>query len=470
MKRWIPLLLLLALLLTACGGTETGPSPDAQEGSPQEETAREEIAEPTPEPAPEPTPEPTPGPLVFPDGTEHDRQETALDLSWLEHGDVPAVIELLAQMPALQTVDLGADRTRSAEEANGTATRDRTDGDEDDEELWWPYLYYEPYGEKRVAEEWEKAAAIQERLSWADIRSLQEAAPQAEFAYRFRFCGKDFSLADESMDLNHRTMKDKGATVREILPCMKHCRYLDMDSCGVTDEVMAAIRDENPQMEVVWRIWFGLSGCMSVRTDVERILASEPGMCLEDGNTKSLKYCTKVKLLDMGHQGKLHDWSFLGYMPELEVAVISIGGWTDLSFMGNCTKLEYLEMCSRTVKGKLDISFLANLKDLKHLDICCLGDGITGYEALEQLTGLERLWIGRFTRLPKNFVAGLWDKLPDTDINTVSETGCEGFWRYTDGAFLPCERYKKLCEQFDYIHYYASCSRYYNDPDYYPHD
>ena len=450
MKKLIPILLLM-LLLTACGGGDAAEPALPQGAAPAEAPAE---AEPTP----------TPGPLQFPDGSVHDRGETGLDLSWLEHGDVEAVTALLREMPALQTVELGADRVRSAEEAAGPQPEE-----EDPDEVWWAFEYFEPYRDED--EEEEPVEQPPERLSWADIRALQEAAPQAEFDYRFRFYGKDFSLADEKMDLNHRTMHDEGAAVREILPCMKHCTYLDMDFCNVTDEAMAAIRDENPQMEVVWRVWFGSGGCLSVRTDVERILASEPGMCLLDENTGSLKYCTKVRYLDMGHQERLHDWSFLGYMPDLEVAVISIGGWTDLSFVGNCTKLEYLEMCSRSTKGQpLDLSFLANLKDLKHLDICCLGDGLTGYEVLENMTGLERLWIGRFTRLPPEFVAGLRDKLPNTVINTNSETGCEGFWRYSDGAFIANERYALLRQQFDYDNYNSVSSRYYNDPAYYPHD
>lgn len=47
-----------------------------------------------------------------------------------------------------------------------------------------------------------------------------------------------------------------------------------MDSCGVSDEEMAAIRDDFPDVNVVWRIWFGTG--YSVRTDVEKILASQP--------------------------------------------------------------------------------------------------------------------------------------------------------------------------------------------------
>ena len=432
MKKWILLLtalLLTAALLAGCGGTEAPAGPE--EPSPTESPA------PEPSPTPSPTPEPTPDPfLSFPDGSLHARDEESLDLSLLTHEDASAVAALLREMPALKTVDLGADNARTAQEAE--------EGGEADPDA-------------------------PERLEWADIRLLMDAAPQAEFTYRFRFYGKDFSLQDEAMDLNHRTMDDEGAAVREILPCMKHCVYLDMDFCGVSNEAMAAIRDDFPQIDVVWRIWFGRDDKLSVRTDVERILASDGGMHIEE-NYSGLQYCTKVRYLDMGHMPLMEDWSFLGCMPDLEVAILAVGGWNDLSCLANCTHLEYLEMCSRTTRDPLDLSFLANLKELKHLNICCDYD-VTGYEALEELTQLERLWIGAFTNIPQDYLEHLQQALPNTVINLDSLSGVGEKWRYRDmsaGTYDP--RYILLCEQFDYAHYDQVCSRRENDPLYKPHD
>jgi hypothetical protein len=454
MKKLIACLIALCLLLTACGGWQERPA--AEEGGESETPAREgesparepagdsaETGETSPAPTPEPTPEPTPAPtkppyLSFPDGSIHDYGETDLDLSWLRHEDAAAVAELLREMPALKSVELGADDARAAEEA----------GEEPPE------------------------ADAPARLSWTDIRVLQEAAPQAEFFYRFRFYGKDFCLQDESVDLNHRSMDDEGAEVRAMLRCMKRCSYLDMDFCGVSDEAMAAIREEFPQIEVVWRIWFGRDNKLSVRTDVERILASDGGMHIED-NCSGLQYCTKVKYLDMGHMPELEDWSFLGCMPELEVVVISIGCFDldDLAGLANCPHLEYLEMCSRSTREEaLDLSFLAGLTELKHLNICCLYD-VTGYEALETLTGLERLWIGCHTNIPPEYIAHLQEVLPNTEFNLTTEVGDGWEWRWTDATNQrPNDRYYLLIQQFDYGHYDRVCALYWNDPLYKPHD
>ena len=112
-----------------------------------------------------------------------------------------------------------------------------------------------------------------------------------------------------------------------------------------------------------------------------------------------------------------------------------------------------------------------NLKELKHLDICCLFDNVVGYEALENLTQLERLWIGKFTYIPEDYIEHLREVLPNTEINTTSETGDGGEWRWVNGNHDRLQpRYELLCRQFDYGNFNRVCAWYWNDPLYYPHD
>ena len=432
----LALLLSLAalLLLCACGLQES--ADDAVPGEKQEETA------PTPDPTPTPVPK-----LEFPDGSVHPADETELDLSGLRHADVEEAAKLLRQMPELKTIDLGSEfpeeREDAAEETEETEKRE------------------EPAEPEEASEGEEPAEPPEARdLTWQDIQTLQEAAPGADVCYRFTLFGKEFTTLDEEMNFHHVTMDDEGAAVKEVLPCMKKCRFLNMDFCGVSSESMAEIRDAYPEMEVVWRIWFG-TDC-SVRTDVERILASNLNHKLQDSNTRDLKYCTKVRLLDIGHNTLLHDFSFLEYMPDLEVAIVCITGLEDLTPLSGCTKLEYLEI--NTLKEGIDLSPLASLTNLEHLCACYLGH-VTGWEALKNLTKLKRLWLGRYTYLPEGALEELQAALPDTVINTTNTFGCSGDWRHDSSGYT--ERYALLKQQFEYDNYGRVSSSWYNDPEYF---
>ena len=422
-------LLCTALLLCGCG--------IQQAGGTEEVPAPQETEEPSPEPTPTPTPAPTPELLQFPDGTRHSADTMKLDLSSLRHGDVAETVELLKEMSswgAPAEIDLGSDGAWTAEEEKLTfemASVERPENADRD-------------------------------LTWEDIRALQDAAPHAEVKYRFRFFGRDFTTLDTEMDLSYSQMKDEGAAVERLLPCMQKLSYLDMDSCGVSSEKMAEIRDAHPEMDVVWRIWFGCH-YYTLRTDVERILHSSFKAYMNDVYCQELKYCTKVRFLDMGHNRDLHDWSFLSYMPDLEVCIITDSGWETLDMLKDCTKLEFLEVCP-IGHTYVDLSPLEKLVNLEHLNICGLGDS-DGWEVLLNMKKLKRLWIGYWTALtfPEGAIEQIREALPNTEINVTEQAAAVGSWRTNPDGSSP-ERYLLLREQFGYDDYWNIFPYPNNDP------
>ena len=350
-------------------------------------------------------------------GQTVDYQCESLSLVGLSSQDVQAAASSLSQLPRLETVDLGSESTSS--------------------------------------------------LTWDDIALLESSCPNVTFDYDFTLYGLSFSLSSKEMDLNHIPIADEGALVGQVVACMQALEYLDMDSCGVSSEAMAAIRDANPDVNVVWRIWFG--DAYSVRTDVERILASKPteGGNLTVKNTVDLKYCTKVKYMDIGHNEILGEISFVQYMPDLEVLIAAMDGITDISPLSACTKLEYLELQTNSIT---DISALASLVNLEHLNIARNG-GITDLTPLYGMTKLERLWLGASSSYPQDQIAEIQSLVPDCVINTYVYTDpTEGGWRYTGSNPNPeiyelykHERYEELLEQFDNYDL-SAYSFYWNDP------
>lgn len=404
MKR-IVLLLSLALLCLALMGCGNGAAP-ADDAAVSTEAAETEAS---PEPAADDLRDEN-GDLVFPDGSVYHGYEINISLSDIQGKNLERTIAMLHEMPNLHTVDLGKKEPGR-------------------------------------------------HVTIAIVERLQEEFPGVTFVFRFPVWGQEVCTTDTEMDLKYIQMTDEGAEVIRALGIMPDCKYVDMDTCGVSSEAMGRIRERFPDVNVVWRIWFGKE--FSVRTDVERIIATNH---LNDVNSRDLKYCTKVRFLDVGHNPNLTDISFLTDMTELECCILAIMPFRDLTPLTNCTKMEYLELCEvQPHPGQtLDLAPLAGMTHLHHLNIAKLYE-VENYEFLENCKELERLWIGKYTYIPKEYIDHLKAELPDTYINWWTEVCVTEDWREKPKGIW-VERYAELREQFDYKHYQKSTSYWWNDP------
>ena len=334
---------------------------------------------------------------------------SSLDLSGASQEELAAVIPLLSNLPNLQLIHLGS-------EANGNIT-------------------------------------------WPNIWDVHNAAPEAALDFGFSIWGVATNLSSTELNLSHVKMDDNGDAVYNVLPLMRNCTVVDMDSCGVDNNSMIRIRDANPNVNVVWRIWFGEN--YSVRTDVIKILASKPskGGAITNADVAALSCCTKLKYLDIGHNDSLTDCSFFNSMPDIEVVILTLTGITDITPLANCPHLEYLEL---THTGVSDLSPLANAKELRHLNI---GDTkITDITALYGLTDMERLFICLRHHVPQDQIDEMQRRAPECEINVDQDDPSLGAWRFanlTDRGWRNWEktgyflfdnhpRYELLREQFGY--------------------
>ena len=220
---------------------------------------------------------------------------------------------------------------------------------------------------------------------------------------------------------------------------------------------------------MVWRIWFGTG--YTVRTDVERILASNPGIGGElcPDNTGPLKYCTKVKYLDLGHNSYLGNLDFCAYMPDLDTIVIALSNVSDLSPLANCKHLRYAELQTSALN---DLRPLAELYELTDLNIC-YNFSLTDITPLYGLTKLDRLWIGCLDPVPEEQVAEMQRRVPDCTINVKDLDPTREEWRwdgsYDNGALKPSASYERLREDMQYDMAPFSYAYIRNDPLYFPH-
>lgn len=289
------------------------------------------------------------------------------------------------------------------------------------------------------------------QLSWDEIDQIAQTCPNAKLDYSFELYGQPVSFETESLDFSYFEIKDGGAAIKQALPYMTKCTYVDMDSCGLSHDEMAAIRDAAPHAKVVWRIWFGTN--YSVRTDAEKILASKPsvGGMLDNSINDVLKYCTDMKYLDLGHNPDISDVSFAAYMPKLEVLIIAMTNISDISPLANCPELEYLELNSSPVTS---VEPLKNATKLRHLNIAeC--PNISDISSLYGLTEMERFWIGTKTPVPDDQVAAMRAVAPNCTVNDTTVDPHGEAWRFSGydpniPLYYWVPRHKLLREQMGY--------------------
>ena len=410
----LAVLLLCSLPLSGCGGIF--PNRGTSTPEPTSAPMPEPTSSPVPTPEPELTPEPTPVyDLNFTVGGQQLSVSTeSLDLTMASAEEIDRLITVLPGMPGLRSMELGS------------------------------------------------ADANSPSISWEQVHIIRETAPAVDLHYDISFPGYRFSLSDEVLNLSHISFADEGALAKQIASCMPNLRILDMDSCKVSDESMAAIRDALPNVKVVWRVFFG--DAYSTRTDVERLMVSNPErgyVPLTSDAMKGLYYCRDIKYLDLGHLSWLSDCGWAANMPNLEVLIIAMTAVKDFSALACCPKLNYLELQS---SGLFDLSPLAGLTQLKDLNICydfALRDLSPIYDL-----DLDRLYIGCLTPIPREQIEEFRSRHPDCIINTTTENPTEEEWRTSKEDGLAVPRYVQLYDEFQYAAFPGCYAYNENDPYY----
>ena len=315
----------------------------------------------------------------------------SLDLSSMESGQVEAVIETMKLLPRVKDVEL---MTAGGESA----------------------------------------------LSVDDVAALAAGCPGVRFHYSFELFGKSLSTDMERVEYFGAEIGDEGLEqFRKVLPFMHSLQYLRLDDCGTGDEAMAQLRDDFPDIKVVWRVFMGQFSCP---TDTLKVWAT---YSLTNETAAKLKYCTDVRYMDLGHNEKLSDVSFLQYMPDLEAAILAITAIEDIEPIRNCTKLNFLEIFTTNIT---DISPLEDLVNLEYLNISNIEiDDISPLFGLEKLKQVNCLIMGD---IPEEQVARFKELFPDTySIFYPYSDPTEYYWRRKDDGSMT-ERYALLTKQIGY--------------------
>ena len=381
--------------------------------------------------------------VAFPGGVTAENSAEELDLTGLTDADAEEAMEMLAYLPKLKTVNLGIDRSGLSPKTALLLSDRRPDLQFSyscslfgkDSDLSETVLDLSTVPPDDILASLDMLTSLrnlkeiklgsnerEDAPTWEQILALREALPGVAVDYSFSVFDYNFNLEDEEMDVSYRPVRKNWPEILAIAKCMPNLKSLIMDSCGVGNEDMAAIRDALPEAEVVWRVDFG--GKYTARTNETRILASFGGVTNADN--QSLKYFTKMKYLDLGHNEAITDLSFVRYMPDLEVLIIAMNPLGDLTPLADCENLEYLELFYSNTD---DLSPLAGLKNLKHLNVghCLRLTDISPIYDLE----LERFYLGTYTfcPVPAEQVNHYRELHPDCEVDNTAWESSEGAWR-----------------------------------------
>lgn len=287
-------------------------------------------------------------------------------------------------------------------------------------------------------------------LTKAEVKSLQAAAPTVIFDYSFDFYGKKLSTLSKTVAYVNKSIGNGAEQeIKDVLSILTKCTYFKLDNCGLSNETMARIRDAYPGKSIVWRVYQKTPNTTrSWLTDTEVLRAVYH---VDSASDDAFKYLTKVKYTDLGHNTNMKDISFLSYMPNLEIAILSGSPITDLSPLKNLKKLEFLELawCGHLT----DISPLAGCTNLKYLNL--------GHTKVRNFDSLKNLPLAQLSYVASGARVGMtaadwaviqkqhpncwitYNPLNDTDASPYSVG-----WRYkAEGGYTPC--YRKVRDVFD---------------------
>lgn len=285
-------------------------------------------------------------------------------------------------------------------------------------------------------------------LTKADVKKLQQAAPNVIFDYSFSLYGKTLSTLSNTVSFVNVNIGDAGEqAIRESLDILTKCTYFKLDGCGLSNEVVAGIRDTYAgRTEVVWRIYSWQRSWLTDTTVLRAVYH------VDDSNSGPFKYLTKVKYVDLGHNTDMKDLSFLGYMPDLEIAILSGSPITDVSPLANCKKLEFLELA--WCGWLTDITPLAQCTGLKNLNL--------GHTRVADLSPVKNLALEQLSYVNSGnrvgFTADDWAKIKEQHPNCIvtyepladnNATPYSIGWRYkAEGGYTAC--YRKVRDVFNY--------------------
>ena len=263
-----------------------------------------------------------------------------------------------------------------------------------------------------------------------ELLSIKNELPEGAVFHFTTTWGK-ISFTDETEEIDLNNVKDgvSGETLEAIVLICPNIRVIDNSSHrSPSNKVMIPLVEKYPNVQFEWQVHLGHGHYVKTTWSAfSTFLEPGSGRELKSEDLMLLKYCPRLKALDVGHN-KLKNLDFLQYVPDLELLIIGQNYVSDITPIGQLKHLQYAELFTNSFT---DLSPLAGLTHLMDLNIGY--NKIRDFSPLYGMTSLRRLWLYNSvdrngTEIPPEVMEALKKALPDCLIDDRSMPTLGG-WR-----------------------------------------
>ena len=255
------------------------------------------------------------------------------------------------------------------------------------------------------------------------LLQLHEKLPDCEVRWEYEFQGVRYPSDTTQLTVTDMTGLEEAL---RYLPALEEVDLLEARPSIEDLDRFSAIRPD-----VFWLCVLNFHG-FRVRTDIPVYSSLQPVGYVPYGDAfyyPILKYCTRLKALDLGHN-TLTDASLelIGKMTDLQVLILADDRITDASPLANLHELIFLELFMNY--NLEDFSFLNELTKLKDLNLCYCRN-LDSLDFLDKMPELEFLMV-KYTGLDPELFEYWQEERPEVRMVLYGDRESTGEgWRAT---------------------------------------